>query len=218
MSSVVSTQGMFRNCGYLRSIGSPSWNTPYLTNTSQMFENCIWFNDHIGLDMHNVINASSMFSNAQNFNKQIGLWSMNNCQNFSYMFNKARSFNSYLGSWQTNSANNVLGMFDGASSFNQDISGWNLTKCDNLTFMDDDYGYFYTTINSGYNRTFNGPPLSASNYSALLNRLDQTKTQFPTSNISLTVSKGRPDASGQQAKLRLVAYGWTIIDAEGTAT
>jgi hypothetical protein len=208
MTSVVSTQGMFEGCNKLQTIGSPSWNTLNLTNTSRMFLNCQFFNEYIGLNMSKVTDASSMFSNARRFNQPIGFWDMRNCQNFSRMFERADRFNGNIGSWNTNSAIDVEGMFDGASSFDQNLSGWNLTQCNSLLFM----------RASSFPTPLDAPTLSSSNYSALLNKFDITKTQFPTTNMNLFAGLSRPDVSGQQAKLRLVGYGWTISDGEGTAT
>ena len=117
----------FRGCANL--VQCPSVLPSTVTGISDMFQNCIIFNDP-NVSLWNTSNVSgslsTMFTNCTAFNQPIEKWNVSRITIFGGMFGGASNFNQPLGRWDMSSATNIGGMFSGATRFRQPVSEWNV--------------------------------------------------------------------------------------------
>ena len=169
-----------------------SWNTANVTTLNDTFSRAVSFN--MPLDNWNTANVTDMqntFRNATIFNQDITGWNTAAVTNMSYMFNSATAFNQNIGSWETLNVSDMQQMFNNASSFDQNLGNWNISSVIDANAM------------------FNNMALSTTNYDALL-----IGWQSQTHNSNVPFSGGNSKyCTGENARLALVADGWTITDS-----
>ena len=104
-------RNMFYNCEKLKSVGDISnWDVSSVTDMSQMFLGCKYFN------------------------QDISKWDVSNVTDMSHMFFGCASFNQDLSSWDVSSVTRMSRMFSGCHSFNKDISNWNVSNVMNWMY------------------------------------------------------------------------------------
>ena len=104
-----------------------NWNTTNVTNTSNMFLNCLLFNQNIGnWNLGNVTTMESMFQNAYSFNNSDLTifnnnpisWNTIKTTTMKNMFNSSRAFNQFIGNWNLENVTTTEAMFFNAFNFN----------------------------------------------------------------------------------------------------
>lgn len=140
-TSLTSFATTFQNATSLTSV--PTGIPANITNLSNMFNNCIVFNQNLSTwDVTNVTNMSGMFNGCTAYNNGgQTLWNGGsggltaNVTDMSNMFENCPVFNSNIGSWNTTAVLNMSRMFFGCLVFNQNISFWNTSNVTNMTLM-----------------------------------------------------------------------------------
>ena len=104
------------------------WISNIVTNTNQMFQNCINFVG-IGLPFWNTSSITTMikmFNGCQNLSGQnLSGWNVQNVTTMNGMFQGCSNFQGTgLNAWHMPLITDVSGMFYNASNFNQNLSGW----------------------------------------------------------------------------------------------
>jgi surface protein len=121
-----------------------------VTDISNIFENCIAFNDSnvSNWNVANVTNMMSVFSGASTFNQPLNNWNVANVLRFDFMFKDAALFNYPLNNWNVSSAQYMTGMFQGAQLFNQPIGNWNVSSVQYMNYMFSGCDSFNQNINT----------------------------------------------------------------------
>ena len=131
-----SMQNAFAGCRNMRITATDAPDLSAVTDMSNMFKDCIAFNDPIDhWDVSNIENMSSTFRSAINFNQDLNSWDVSNVTTFSSTFIFGGAFNGNISSWDVSSATNFIGMFNRAHVFNQDISNWDVSNATQLAGM-----------------------------------------------------------------------------------
>jgi surface protein len=140
-----------------------NWNTSGVTDMSNLFNDCLGFNEDISLwDVSGVTDMSGMFKDCLEFNKDISGWNVSKvtdmesmfagCIAFNqplngwgekvskvttmkFMFYYCNAFNQDIRSWNVSSVTNMSGMFYNCYKFNQDIRSWNFSNVTNMSAM-----------------------------------------------------------------------------------
>ena len=105
--------------------------------TSNMFENCIHFNQDISMwDVSNVNSMGAMFKGAVSFNQNISNWDVSKVTDMANMFEMARAFNQNLSGWC------VTKIKERPTSFSRGVLDWHMSKpiwgtCTNVAISDD---------------------------------------------------------------------------------
>ena len=119
------------------------WNTNFITDMSNLFQNKTDFNDDISAwKTSNVTNMENMFSftafdhdiSTQVMYGAILSWGVERVENMQSMF-RDTPFNQNIGNWDVSQVTNMERMFNDNSAFNQDIGGWNTKEVTNMSFM-----------------------------------------------------------------------------------
>lgn len=101
------------------------WNVSCVSDMSNLFENCIHFNDDISeWDVSNVVTMQGMFKRAHSFNQPIGTWQTSSVKNMNHMFNEALHFNGNINNWNVEKLEQAESMFERAKNYNQPMDKW----------------------------------------------------------------------------------------------
>jgi surface protein len=180
-----------------------TWNVSNGANFAGMFDAAFQFNQDISnWNVANATNFEQMFRVARAFNQDISSWNVSSVINFTSMFNQALAFNQDIGSWDVSGGRTFSNMFNGATSFDQNLSSWDISSIN-------------TSI--GLNSFMQNITLSTANYDAILRNWSINRNSY-RADFFPHFGNSQHSASGIFDKLQLIAYGWTITDANGTAT
>jgi surface protein len=154
VSAVLDMSNLFTNC-ILFNDDLSNWNTSSVTNMSTLFSGCTLFNNPLNSwNVSNVTTMGGMFLSANIFNQPLNSWNVSNVIGFNLMFRSATAFNQNIGNWNVISAQNMDSMFYSATAFNQNIGSWNIknvTNFSNFMFNKTDLDYSATNLNAIYN-------------------------------------------------------------------
>ena len=101
-------------------VSVPSTISPYITDTSYMFNDVTIFNQNISSwNTSNIINMSYMFQTAIAFNKDISPWNTSKVTTMQRMFSGATAFNQNLSTWSVLNLTTAINMFCGCPVFGQ---------------------------------------------------------------------------------------------------
>ncbi|MDD4406890.1 MAG: BspA family leucine-rich repeat surface protein [Bacilli bacterium] len=136
---------LFSNLPYLKTLNLNNFDTKFVTNMSNMFNNIGSLSstlDIIGLenlDTSSVTNMSDMFNsfgqNKNDLHLDLSSWDTSNVLNTSYMFNKVNLVNLNLSLWNINKITNMDNMFDSSIFQSLRLDNWDTpTSSKNLMF------------------------------------------------------------------------------------
>jgi surface protein len=125
-----------------------NWNTVNVTDMSNMFKSCAYFNQSIGswntsrvTNMSNMFYQDIIFNNGE-FKGQSGnplLWNTLNVNSMEQTFRLDRAFNQNISTsgdyWNTTNVTTMNGMFRDAYLFNINISNWDTSKNTSMNAM-----------------------------------------------------------------------------------
>ncbi len=129
-----SCASMFRDCAALTGVPRiGEWDTSRVTDFSQMFRDCVKFNDPIGTwNTSKAWGFWSMFWGCHEFNQPLTNWNVANTNNLSNMFFDCYKFNQPLNHFVSAKLTNISGMFHNCQNFNQPLSNWDVSKVTTL--------------------------------------------------------------------------------------
>jgi len=123
----------------IKNIDISQWNTGNVTDMSEMFSNCYYFNSNISnWDVSQVVNMSSMFNNCICFNSDISNWDIHNVESITFMFNNCEKFSQDISCWDMKKIKDIGLMFNGCYKLKGDYTKWN-----KYTNIDKMYAAFY---------------------------------------------------------------------------
>jgi hypothetical protein len=129
--------GMFKYCNEFEGKGLDKWQTKSLINTSEMFVDCIKFNQDIsGWDMSKVDTLDAMFQNCYKFNKDLGKWKFNqNLQSLGSVFDFCKNFEGKgLEKWDVHNIKYFDDMFNNCTNLKCNLEKWDISNV--KTFAD----------------------------------------------------------------------------------
>lgn len=126
----LSMSNAFFDCENMEYFATDKPNLSVVTDTSNMFLDCLKFNGDLNnWDVENVVDMSQMFRGALVFNGDLGNWNVSNVFRMPLMFADTFSFEGIgLENWKVNEVLSMFRMFYNAGGFKTDISGWNVSK------------------------------------------------------------------------------------------
>ena len=143
---ITSLKGIFRGGNSSFYNGIEKWDTSNVTDMSEMFADCLHFNQALPWDTRSVTTMESMFENAGAFNGAIGTWNVSNVRTMKNMFKDTDAFNGDLSTWNTIRVSDFSYMFNNALKFNGNIKNWNVTSGINFEHMFDGAAVFNIDI------------------------------------------------------------------------
>jgi len=105
-----------------------------------MFAGCIDFNNGgssliNNWDVSTVFDMSNMFNNCIHFNQPIGSWVTSSVTDMTNLFNGASVFNQNITTWNTSLVTSMNSMFANAIAFDQNLSSWNISNVTSMNSM-----------------------------------------------------------------------------------
>lgn len=161
--NITNLSNAFYGFAELEDINISNWDVSNVTNMSNMFSGCTYFNHSLNdWDVSNVIDMSNMFLDCSFFNKPLNKWNVSNVKDTSGMFKNCTFFNSSLANWQLTSLVNATFMFGYCKNFNQNLNTWKVSpKLKVMTSMFDTCTIFNSPLSTwdtsgvtSMNRTF----------------------------------------------------------------
>lgn len=136
---------LFSNLPYLKTLNLYNFDTRFVTNMSNMFNNIGSLSSTLNimglenLDTSSVTNMSNMFNNfGQNktdLHLDLSSWDTSNVLSTSYMFNKVNLASLNLSLWNINKITNMDNMFDSSNIQSLRLDNWGIpTSTKNLMF------------------------------------------------------------------------------------
>lgn len=210
--------GAFHECKNAHFTASDAPNFSSVTDMTDMFKECIVFNESIDkFNTSNVANMSGMFYSCSLFNQSVASLDTSNATDMSSMFVSCAAFNQPVSTFNTSKVTTMTQMFFNAGSFNQDLSAFDTSKVTDMKQMlilagnfNQDISSFDIGLLTTAESMLQATGFSTANYDLLLVAWE-AQTEQP--NVLFNAGTAQYSAGAPAtAKTALQASGWIITD------
>ena len=126
----------FRGCTNMHVLATDAPDLSQVTDLSNMFRECIAFNESINhWDVSNITDMSKMFTDAESFDQPLDNWDVSDVTSMQWLFYGGTDFNQNINNWDVGNTTNMGLMFNNATAFNQPLDQWNTEKVTNMNRM-----------------------------------------------------------------------------------